>query len=182
MPVITTEKITGLAHCTRQVKRANPCYPQHEVEAIRETVEYLYSDGHGGMSADPIDATFARLVERSVSYIHFANPEDAVCPVCGGPREVTDQVRPDYAALSGVPQDELIDQNERAAAAAVTTADAATRQAIALEALVQQGQQAGEAEQLREVVERQSAQIDALLARLDTEPANGHSRRKRAES
>src|SRR4051794_31781702 len=114
MPVITSEPISGYAHCAKQTVEGDPCFPQQEVPAIRQTVEFLYADGQGGGSSDPIDQTFARLVERSVSHIRFADPEDATCPHCGGPREISDQVRPIYTRLSDVPPDELVRRQRRA--------------------------------------------------------------------
>jgi uncharacterized Zn finger protein (UPF0148 family) len=185
VPIVTTEQITGLAHCSQQAEPGIRCagYEQQEVPAIRETLSRTYADGWGGAPAsDAFDATLADLVESTRSYVTFADEGDAPCPYCGVRREVTDQVRPVYQRLSESEPDELLRRQRATERAAVTTADAAERQAVALEQLVRQGERAGEVEQLREVIARQQEQLDRLLAAAEAEPANGHAKpRKRTE-
>jgi hypothetical protein len=183
LPVITVEPVEGFAHCLRRSLKHEPCYAQQEVPALRETIAFLYSDGWGGAGASgPQDAMVGGMVEREVVHIRFADEADRECPHCGGARECTDMRRPEYPALSGVPQDELVQRERAATTAAVDAASAGERQAAALEALVAQGQQASEVEQLRADMAEQSRQIDLLLAAA-AEPANGHTAkpRKRAD-
>jgi hypothetical protein len=180
---VAEETIDGYAHCAGQSEPGVRCagYEQQPVAAVRETTSFLYGDS--GPSSDPFDAAVAGLTERQSIRITFAEEADRACPHCGFPREVSDQVRPVYTRLDQSEPDELLRRQRVGQNAAVASADAATRQAVALETLAASAERAGEAEQLREVVERQSAQIDALLARLDTEPGNGHSRpRKKTET
>ena len=183
---IETEPITGLAHCAQLIAPGERCpgYEQDEVPALRETLYFVYSDGWGGQfSSDPQDAMLAQMTERTITRILYVNEADRPCPSCGSPRELTDQVRPQYDRLSDSKPDELLVRQRRQTEAAMTTATAAERQAVALEALVAQGERAGEVEQLRDVVAQQQAQIDRLLAAATSEPTNGHGKtaRKRAE-
>lgn len=186
---VTTEPVTGYAHCAQLSAPGERCegYEQAEVPALRETTEFFYSDGWGGLGAsDPYDAAVANLTERTVIRIVFAVEADRPCPSCGSPREISDQLRPQYDRLSDSPPDELLKRQRKQTEAAISAASAAERQAAALEALAAQGERAGEAEQLREVIARQAEQIDRLLATVASEPTNGHEAapakaRKRAE-
>jgi hypothetical protein len=182
VPLVTTERITALAHCAQLTEPGIRCpgYAQAEVPGIRETTAFTFRDGWGGLGpSDAFDQALAELTERSVIRVRFADEADAACPHCGVRREVTDQRRPQYQRLSEVEPDELLRRQRVTETAAVQTASAAERQAVALEALAQQGTQAGEVEQLREVVAEQGRQIDRLLAQLQTEAANGEAAPKR---
>lgn len=188
---VSTEHIEAFAHCAAMTEPGIRCegYEQQPVSGLRETTEFFYSDGWGGLGAsDPYDAAVANLTERTVIRILFAAESDRACPSCGSPREISDQLRPQYDRLSDSAPDELLKRSRRQTEAALTTADAATRQAVALEQLVAQGSQAGEVEQLRAIVAQQQAQIDRLLAERPAEPEpepNGHTARparKRAET
>jgi hypothetical protein len=177
---VAEETIDGYAHCAGQSEPGVRCagYEQQPVAAVRETASFLYGDS--GPSSDPFDAAVAGLTERQSIRITFADEADRACPHCGFPREVSDQVRPVYTRLDQSEPDELLRRQRVGQNAAVQSAGAAERQAVALEALVAQGAQAGEVEQLREVIERQQEQLDRLLA---AEPSNGHSRpRKKTET
>jgi hypothetical protein len=182
MPVVTAEPITAYAHCAQQTEPGVRCegYAQEQVAGFREITAFLYGDS--GPSSDPFDAAVARLVERESIRIVFAREADRPCPHCGAPREVADQLRPQYQRLDQSDPDELLRRQRVGENAAVQSAGAAERQAVALEALVAQGAQAGQVEQLREVIERQQEQIDRLLAATAAEPGNGHGRpRKKTE-
>jgi hypothetical protein len=182
VPVITREPIDAYAHCMQQQRPGVPCegHAQQPVPGIRETVAYSYRDnwGTGGPAPSAEDMAFANLTERETIRICFADDADRPCPHCGAAREIADQVRPKYPALSGVPQDELMRRQRLAEENATQTVSAAERQAAALEALAAQGAQAGENEQLRALVERQSEQIERLLARLEN--GNGEPKRRTA--
>ena len=91
----TTIETTAFAHC------ANPrCdgHTQTEVPAVKDTVEHTYIDSGGDMPG----------VEKSQVHYRFANDDDASCPVCDGPRDLTDQRRVRYENLSGKAQDGLL--------------------------------------------------------------------------
>ena len=190
--IVTREAITGYAYCVQQLTDGDLVYTldgipegedrceghkQQKVDAIRETVAWTFGDLNGH-SSDPMDAMVSGMVQRSAEYIHFANEADRLCPSCGQPRQISDQVRPVYASLGG-PRggaDQLF-RNRKArreqAQAAQQTASAAERQATALEQLAANA--AGpEVAALR-------GEIDELRAQLEAN-GNGHGEPKQRAS
>jgi hypothetical protein len=75
-------------------------YRQVEVAAIRETLERTFGDFNPG-SADPMDAALANNISDSSSRLVWADLAEQPCPHCGVARDLTDQVRPNYAPLGG---------------------------------------------------------------------------------
>lgn len=91
MPAVTTTPIKAYAHCRNALCSG---YQQVEVDGLKEVAAYTY----GEMGGDDI---FYSFVQNSIVEYKFADPEDAPCPGCGEPREVTGDPRPSYQALSG---------------------------------------------------------------------------------
>jgi hypothetical protein len=152
MPTITRTPVTGYAHCAQQLTDGelsydlngvpdgeDRCegYKQAPVAAIKEVTAWLFGDFSTG-SDDAMDVALARNVSHSHERIVWADLDDAPCPFCGVRRELSDQVRPQYAPLGG-PRgnaDQLFaDRRQRReqGQAVVKSADAADRQAAALE-------------------------------------------------
>jgi hypothetical protein len=93
MPTITEAPISAWAHCSDV---GCPASAQEPVEGIHRLVAETIGERGG-------DGIFASLVEKSTPYVLFANPDDAVCPECGGPREITDQKRESHGTAFGGP-------------------------------------------------------------------------------
>lgn len=87
------------AHCSDAFCAGNA---QQEVDGERETVEVAVGDMYGEFKA-PTDF----LTENSRVYYRAAD-DVAACPHCGKPRELTEQVRPTYAFMSGHSQSGLL--------------------------------------------------------------------------
>jgi hypothetical protein len=102
-PNITTSTVDAWAHC----KDARcPGYGQKPVTALKELVEWTgLALGAGG----PGSTALAQIVERSVEYVRFEDPEDVPCPTCGKDREVSLQERPVYPVITGFPQMGLLE-------------------------------------------------------------------------
>jgi len=81
----TREIVQGWAHCRHGLC---PGYMQEQVEAVRVETEFTFRD-MGGKGSVP-------GVERSTVELLWADPDQAACPACGTPREITDQERPVY--------------------------------------------------------------------------------------
>lgn len=100
MPVVTEDKVAAFAHCTDA-----RCYgyKQEPVEGIRTTTGYTNTElgGPGAVAGGHI--------ERSSESVRFADEStDGTCPVCDGPRGISEQTRPEYAHQSGQAQDALL--------------------------------------------------------------------------
>lgn len=91
MATVTETPVKGYAHCRNA---RCPGYQQEEVDAVREEKAFTYGDGGG-------DGVFMHMVERSMVSFLFANPDDAPCPSCKEPREMSGEPRPSYQPLSG---------------------------------------------------------------------------------
>lgn len=91
MPTVTETPVKGYAHCRNA---RCPGYQQEEIDAVREEKSFTFGDGGG-------DGVFTHMIERSMVAFLFANPEDAPCPSCREPREVSGDPRPSYQPLSG---------------------------------------------------------------------------------
>jgi hypothetical protein len=192
VPIITRTQIDAYAHCAQQVgpdgslafnaegvpegDERCPGYAQQKVRAIRELIEFSYLDG----GADPSDPV--RMIERGVEHLHRFDSDDAPCPHCGYPRELTDQVRPRYSNLGGGGPDAIFAQRWRErekAEAARSQASAADRQAAALE-------RANELEERRVAAAERANELEAIKLGLngDDEPGQRPSdvapRRKRS--
>lgn len=66
-------------------------YQQEPVQGIRTVTEWSYLDLGGDMPG----------VERSTQTVRFADEAEAVCSHCDSPRAISEQVRPEYANISG---------------------------------------------------------------------------------
>lgn len=100
MPVVTEEIVAAFAHCTDA-----RCYgyKQEPVEGIRTTTGYTNFELGGP------EAIAGGHIERSSESVRFADEAtDGTCPVCEGPRGISEQKRPEYAHQSGQAQDALL--------------------------------------------------------------------------
>jgi hypothetical protein len=95
MPTVTEKTVDALASCTD-----GRCagYKQQPVKAISTTTEFSYFDLGGDIPG----------IERATTMIRFDDLADAQCEVCGEPRLVSEQTRPVYPNVSGIPQDRLL--------------------------------------------------------------------------
>lgn len=98
MPNFTLTPVKAYAHCRHALCSG---YEQVEVDGLREVAAYTY----GEMGGDDI---FTQFVQNSIVEFRFADADDAPCPSCGQPREVTGESRPSYAAMSGHDQNGLL--------------------------------------------------------------------------
>jgi hypothetical protein len=96
MPTVTEKTVDALASCTD-----GRCagYKQQPVKAISTTTEFSYFDLGGDIPG----------IERATTMIRFDDLADAQCEVCGEPRLVSEQTRPVYPNVSGIPQDRVRD-------------------------------------------------------------------------
>lgn len=91
MPQITETPIPAFAHCSDVECSGNAQAP---VDGIHKLVSETIGERGG-------DGPFVGVIEKSTPYVLFADPDDAVCPECDGPREITDQQRPNYGKAFG---------------------------------------------------------------------------------
>lgn len=91
MPTITEAPIRAFAHCSDV---ECPGSAQQQVDGVSRIVAETIGERGG-------DGPFVGVVEKSTFYVQFADPDDAVCPECEGPREITDQERPNYGRAFG---------------------------------------------------------------------------------
>lgn len=111
---IVETPIRAWAHCS------DPLCPgglQEEVDGISTLRERTYweSAGNEGPPSKNFENPLGPYTETSWITISFANEDDAPCPECGQPREITDQVRPVYESRifdthgKPFPQDALLE-------------------------------------------------------------------------
>jgi hypothetical protein len=91
MPTFAQETVKAYCHC-RDARC--PGYHQEEVDAVREEASYTFGENGG-------DGVFTHMIESSRVEYRFADDQDAPCPVCRTPREVTGEPRPQYVNESG---------------------------------------------------------------------------------
>lgn len=151
MPAVAEDLIQGWASCR---DGRCPGYKQQQVDAIMTTTAFSYVDLGGDVPG----------IERESILIRFANREqDESCPVCSEPRLVSDQVRPIYPNISGVPQDALLhvgQDSERVRDLMLANAEAKA-QGAQMQALM---------ERQAAALERQQAQIDRLEGEVESRP------------
>jgi hypothetical protein len=94
MPQITETPIPAFAHCTDPTCAGAG---QEPVDGVRREVAETIGERGG-------DGPFVGVIEKSTLYVYFADPEAAVCPECQGPREITDQERPNHGMAFGGPE------------------------------------------------------------------------------
>lgn len=140
--IVTPEKVKAYAHCLSPMCQG---YGQEELDVTRTTIEYTYGDNGADM--------FKSMVERSTIMLTFADGEDRACRFCGGARELSEQPRPSYQALSGYDPMGLVNGTTGAFNPQVVNTEADAKVA-ALEA----------------AMSRQAAQIEALLAAMTETP------------
>lgn len=99
MPTVTEDIVRAYAHCQSAKCIGNK---QQDVDGIRTTTVYTYIDLGGDLPGP----------ERSTERVRYADNADAVCPHCDGPREISEQPRPQYAPVSGQAQDTLLHLGE----------------------------------------------------------------------
>lgn len=88
MPTIIETSVTAYAHCTDP--RCPGAY-QQPVDGRRIETGWAYTENGGDIPG----------IERSHVRAEFADPQDAVCPHCSGPRDIALDPRPQYQNLSG---------------------------------------------------------------------------------
>lgn len=91
MPTFTAVPVFAYAHC-RDARC--PGYQQEQVDAVREEMAYTFGENGG-------DGVFTHMVESSRVEFRATDEADVACPVCGEPREVTGDPRPQYVNESG---------------------------------------------------------------------------------
>jgi hypothetical protein len=143
MPTVTETLIDGWAHCG---DGRCPGNKQQAVKAVRTVTEYSYFDFGGDIPG----------IERSTELVRFNDLADAQCEHCGEPRHVSDQVRPVYQNISGIPQDRLLH---------------AGRDTERLHDLqLADARREAEMAQMRATMERQNALIERLVAQQERGP------------
>jgi hypothetical protein len=100
MPHITENRRPDLwAHCQNSLCKG---YVQRPVAGIESESAWTFKE----LSGNAPQALPG--VERTVRQLRFEREEDSLCPVCGGPREITADRRPEYPAISGYPASESL--------------------------------------------------------------------------
>lgn len=136
MPTVTETLIDGWAHCG---DARCPGNKQQAVKAVKTLAEYSYFELGGDVPG----------IERSTEQVRFNDLADAQCQHCGEPRSVSDQVRPIYPNVSGIPQDRLLQTNGAERLLELQLADAKREAEMA---------------QMRETMVRQNQLIEQLIA------------------
>lgn len=98
MPTITETRARAFAFCRNPYCAG---YNGSEVDVVREERSTTHKELGG-------KGTILNGVESSTIDLRFADPEDAACPGCSVPRELSPSPRPSYEPLSGFPQDGLL--------------------------------------------------------------------------
>lgn len=142
--IVTPVKTKAYAHCLQAMC---PGYAQEELDVIKTTVEYQYSDNGADM--------FKAMVERLTIMLDFENAEDRACRHCGGARELSETPRPTYQALSGYDPMGLINGTAGAFNPNVVNTQADAEMA-----------------ELRAQMKLQADQIASLLARAEDVPGD----------
>lgn len=93
--LISSNTVTAYAHCTRPLCDGAS---QQPVQALREETGVTYAEQGGDLG----------FVDKSFVTLRFDDDDDAACPHCGRPRELTEQARVQYQNLSGVDPDGLV--------------------------------------------------------------------------
>jgi hypothetical protein len=93
MPTITETPVRAFAHCADV---ACPGSAQEPVDGVRREVAETIGERGG-------DGPFVGVIEKSTLYVHFADPEDCGLPRVRGPREITEQERPNHGMAFGGP-------------------------------------------------------------------------------
>ena len=165
---IERAEVEGYRTCGRSRVEHGDCpgYKSERITLIAEVTTEVFSDHDGDMNG-----AYARLPAATRTQLLPLTPEDGLCPHCGSPCNLSTEPRPAYRRLSERSPDEIVrraaEERERERIEQTTAA----RQADALEAIAAQGpQRDAELEQLRALVERQSAELARLTERLDAEP------------
>jgi hypothetical protein len=84
MSISTETPVRALGFC---LDATCPGNAQEPADGVLNVTTHTFLDGGGDLGP---------FVERSMEYLRFANEEDATCTVCGGHREISQQVRPVY--------------------------------------------------------------------------------------
>ena len=101
MPNIIEETIQGYGWVPAGSLRGKPS--DQDAGDPRDRA-HLYGDGDPNIAGG---ARRARDVENETFRFRAADEEERLCPACGGPREFSDQRRPQYPSRSGQRQDGL---------------------------------------------------------------------------
>lgn len=143
MPTVTENLIQGWASCR---DGRCPGYKQEQVEAIVTVTAFSFIDLGGDLPG----------TEREATLIRFAEEGETPCLVCGEPRLVSDQVRPIYPNVSGVPQDALLHVGQDSERVRDLMLENATAKA-------QSAQMQALMERQATALDRQQQQIDELM-------------------
>jgi len=65
-------------------------YLQEPVQGVRTTTSWTYMDSGGDLPG----------IEKTTEMVRFADEADGVCPTCEGPRDISEQLRPEYPNIS----------------------------------------------------------------------------------
>jgi len=95
MPTVLENVIDGYASCR---DGRCPGYKQESVKVVQSESQFSYIELGGDIPG----------IERSCFSYWWADEADEPCPHCGKPRLCSDQERPLYPNISGVPQDKLL--------------------------------------------------------------------------
>ena len=169
--LITEDKVSGWITCGKDRVADGACegYTSELTELIVQTVTRTFGDAHGDTS-DP----FYSVPSTSHEYLRLASGEEPTCAHCGAPASLSLAPRDEYRRLSAKGPEDIVREAEMERARharEIELVSAGERQAAALEQLARAAPLVAETDRLRELVERQSAQIERLVAQL--EPTNG---------
>lgn len=106
MPIVTdTDRTDLLASCRDALC---PGYVQVPMRGIERETAFTYGELSGSGSQTPHEQMIAHLPERSTTQYVWLSQEDEPCPVCGGPRILDPNKRPEYETKSGQDPLELV--------------------------------------------------------------------------
>ena len=106
MPVITDTVRDLLASCRDPLC---PGYEQVTVRGIEREMAYTYGELGGTTSLTPHEAMIQNMTERSTTqYVWIDQELDEPCPVCGRPRILDANQRPEYERKTGMDPLELV--------------------------------------------------------------------------
>jgi hypothetical protein len=172
MARVTVEERQGWRTCGAPRNTVSPSqcpgYESVPCTVVVETTAFTFadngSDGHAGMDHSSVERSTV-----TVKPLGFEDHSVWLCPHCGGWCNFSLVPRPDYEPASGQSADALLSISQR-------QASAADRQADALEAMVANAKEAARVA----VLERELAELRALVAENSTLPASEDTKQSRS--
>jgi hypothetical protein len=160
MPAVVQNIVDGYVSCR---DGRCPGYKQEPCQVKVTETQFSYMDLGGDIPG----------IERSTYVWTFADEDDIPCPHCGQPRMCSEQERPIYPNVSGVPQDAILMVGRDSERVRDMMLEGAQRD-------TQMAQNQALMERMSSQLERQERQIEQLSSELASRP-RGPGRPRKVE-